>query len=108
MDAIEVLVVGAGPVGLTAVCPLARLGVPVRVVEVLERPTTESRAVAVHARSMEMLAALDVLSRLEPLGRRVGALAMVSGQTGETQARVDLAGAHRDRRVTLSRVGLTF
>jgi 2-polyprenyl-6-methoxyphenol hydroxylase-like FAD-dependent oxidoreductase len=43
----EVLVVGAGPVGLTAACQLARLGVPVCVVEALEQPTTESRAVGV-------------------------------------------------------------
>ena len=60
-----VLVVGAGPVGLTAACQLARLGVRVRVVEALERPTTESRAVGVHARSLEMLAALGVLPQLE-------------------------------------------
>ncbi len=31
----EVLVVGAGPVGLTTACQLARLGVPVRVVDSL-------------------------------------------------------------------------
>ena len=67
----DVLVVGAGPVGLTTACQLARLGVPVRVVEALERPTTESRAVGVHARSMEMLAALGVLPRLEARGRRI-------------------------------------
>jgi len=57
----EVLVVGAGPVGLTTACQLARHGVPVRVVDSLEQPTTESRAVGVHARSLEMLAALGVL-----------------------------------------------
>jgi 2-polyprenyl-6-methoxyphenol hydroxylase-like FAD-dependent oxidoreductase len=88
-----VLVVGAGPVGLTTACQLARLGVRVRVVEALERPTTESRAVGVHARSLEMLAALGVLPRLESRGRRIGALEMVSGGTGRTRARMELAGA---------------
>ena len=87
-----VLVVGAGPVGLTAACQLARLGVRVRVVEALERPTTESRAVGVHARSMEMLAALGVLTRLESRGRRMPALAMLDGRTGATRLRID---AHR-------------
>ena len=83
-----VLVVGAGPVGLTTACQLARLGVPVRVVDALPAPTTESRAVTLHARSMEMLAALGVLPRLEARGRRIAALAMVDGRTGETRARV--------------------
>ena len=87
-----VLVVGAGPVGLTAACQLARLGVPVRVVEALERPTTESRAVAVHARSMEMLAALGVLPRLEARGRRVPAVAVLDGRTGATRLRIDATG----------------
>ena len=83
-----VLVVGAGPVGLTTASQLARLGVPVRVVDALPAPTTESRAVTLHARSMEMLAALGVLPRLEARGRRIPAIAMVDGRTGETRARV--------------------
>ena len=89
----DVLVVGAGPVGLTTACQLARLGVQVRVVEALERPTTESRAVGVHARSLEMLASLGVLPRLEARGRRIAALEMLSGETGRTRARMELAGA---------------
>jgi len=88
-----VLVVGAGPVGLTAACQLARLGVPVRVVDTLEQPTTESRAVGVHARSLEMLASLGVLPALEARGRRIPALEMVDGRTGGTRARMDLGGA---------------
>jgi 2-polyprenyl-6-methoxyphenol hydroxylase-like FAD-dependent oxidoreductase len=86
----EVLVVGAGPVGLTTACQLARLGVPVRVVDALEQPTTESRAVSIHARSMEMLAALDVLPRLLARGRRIEALAMLDGRTGATRARLEV------------------
>jgi len=89
----DVLVVGAGPVGLTTACQLARLGVGVRVVEALDVPTTESRAVGVHARSLEMLASLGVLPRLESLGRRIAALEMVSGRTGRTRARMELADA---------------
>ena len=83
-----VLVVGAGPVGLTTASQLARLGVPVRVVDALPAPTTESRAVTLHARSMEMLAAMGVLPRLEARGRRIPAIAMLDGRTGETRARV--------------------
>ncbi|MGE0300532.1 MAG: FAD-dependent monooxygenase, partial [Pseudonocardia sp.] len=89
----DVLVAGAGPVGLTTACQLARLGVQVRVVDPLERPTTESRAVSIHARSLEMLASLGVLDRLEARGRRIAAVEMVDGRTGRTRARMDLADA---------------
>ncbi|GAA4868893.1 FAD-dependent monooxygenase [Actinomycetospora straminea] len=92
-----VLVVGAGPVGLTAACQLARLGITVRVVDALATPTTESRAVGVHARSLEMLAALGVLPALEARGRRIGVLAMTDGRSGDTRARIpvgDIASRH--------------
>jgi 2-polyprenyl-6-methoxyphenol hydroxylase-like FAD-dependent oxidoreductase len=88
----EVLVVGAGPVGLTTACQLARHGVPVRVVDSLEQLTTESRAVGVHARSLEMLAALGVLPQLESRGRRIDALGMLDGRTGATRTRIDVTG----------------
>jgi 2-polyprenyl-6-methoxyphenol hydroxylase-like FAD-dependent oxidoreductase len=88
----EVLVVGAGPVGLTAACQLVRQGVPVRIIDALAQPTTESRAVSIHARSMEMLAALGVLPRLEALGRRMDAIEMLDGRTGATRARIAVTG----------------
>ena len=59
----QVLVVGAGPVGLVAACELARHGVVPRVVEALAVPTVQSRAVGVQPRSQEMLATLGVLDR---------------------------------------------
>lgn len=90
-DVDEVLVVGAGPVGLTAACQLARLGIPVRVVDTLETPTTESRAVGVHARTLEMLAGLGILDRLEARGRRIAALEMVEGRSGRARARMEFA-----------------
>jgi 2-polyprenyl-6-methoxyphenol hydroxylase-like FAD-dependent oxidoreductase len=88
----EVLVVGAGPVGLTAACQLARLGVRIRVVETLATPTTESRAVAVQARTLEMLASLGVAERLEARGRRMLALETVDGRTGATRSRMEFGG----------------
>ena len=82
----EVLVVGAGPVGLVAACQLARLGVHVRVIDPLPQRTTQSRAVGIQARSLEMLASLGVLPRLELRGRRMRALEVVDGRTGGTRA----------------------
>ncbi|MBG6239299.1 2-polyprenyl-6-methoxyphenol hydroxylase-like FAD-dependent oxidoreductase [Mycetocola sp. CAN_C7] len=51
----DVLVVGAGPTGLLLAVILTRLGVDVILVDAKSGPTRESRALAVQARSMEIL-----------------------------------------------------
>ena len=58
----DVVVVGAGPVGLVAACELARHGVRVRIFDKLSTPTEESRAIALHARSLDMLDRMGVAS----------------------------------------------
>jgi len=50
----EVLVVGAGPTGLAMGLWLARLGVPFRIVDKNPEPARESRALVVHARTLEL------------------------------------------------------
>lgn len=49
-----VLIVGAGPTGMTAAMELSRFGVPVRIVDKLPTPSTTSRALAVQARTLEL------------------------------------------------------
>ena len=56
----DVLIVGAGPVGLVLATDLVRRGVAVRIIDELAAPTTESRAIAVHSRSLDHLEALGV------------------------------------------------
>ncbi len=51
----SVLVVGAGPAGLVTAIGLARLGVPVMLVEKREQTSTFPRATAVSPRSMEIM-----------------------------------------------------
>jgi 2-polyprenyl-6-methoxyphenol hydroxylase-like FAD-dependent oxidoreductase len=67
----SVLVVGAGPVGLLLACELARRDVAVRVIGKLPRPNTESRAIIVHARSLEMLERVGVVDEVMATGLRV-------------------------------------
>ena len=49
----DVLVVGAGPTGLVLALWLTRLGVRVRIIDKTAAPGTTSRALAVHARTLE-------------------------------------------------------
>ena len=62
-----IVVVGAGPTGLTLACRLHRLGVPCRVVDQGTGPTTVSRALGMFTRSLEVLdefgAAQDAIVR---------------------------------------------
>jgi len=50
-----VLIAGAGPVGLTAAHSIARHGVPVRIIDLAEGPTTLSKALVVWRRTMQVL-----------------------------------------------------
>ncbi|MEU9155369.1 FAD-dependent oxidoreductase [Streptomyces sp. NPDC048417] len=68
---LDVLVVGAGPVGLAAAHELARRGVRVRIVDAARGPATTSRALATHARTLEVYDQLGVLDDLLPQGRCV-------------------------------------
>ncbi|MFG3055276.1 FAD-dependent oxidoreductase [Kitasatospora sp. NPDC048239] len=82
-----VLVAGAGPVGLTAAHELARRGVRVRLIDAADGPATSSRALAVHARTMEVLDQMGALDALLPLGRRVTHFTM--HRRGRTLVRFD-------------------
>lgn len=64
----EVLVVGAGPTGLTLAAQLAAGGVPPRVIDRSADRVAESRALAIQPRSLEVLAALGVTDTLVACG----------------------------------------
>ena len=75
----DVVVVGAGPVGLVAAAELARHGVPVRIVDKLPKATDESRAIAVHARSLDMLDRMGIVDDLIDTGVKSTAWMLDSG-----------------------------
>lgn len=74
----QVLVVGAGPVGLFLACDLARRGVAVRVVDQLEAPVSYSKALWVHTRTMEALRELGIVNRFLEAARPARGLRMHS------------------------------
>src|SRR5947209_1578828 len=55
-----VLIVGAGPTGLVLALWLTRLGVRVRLIDKAAEPGTTSRALAVHARTLELYRQVDL------------------------------------------------
>lgn len=57
----EVLIVGAGPTGLVLAHWLRRLGVSFRIVDKAQAPGQQSRALAVHARTLELYAQLGLV-----------------------------------------------
>ena len=67
-DRTEVLVVGAGPVGLAVAASLAGHGHDVTVVDRQATGANTSRAAVVHARTLEMLERIGVSKRLAGLG----------------------------------------
>ena len=75
----DVIVVGAGPVGLVAGCELARRGVGVRVIDKLAQPTDQSRAIAVHARSLDMFDRMGIVNELVGTGIKAIAMQMYAG-----------------------------
>ncbi|MFE2721688.1 FAD-dependent monooxygenase [Kitasatospora sp. NPDC059327] len=64
-----VVIVGAGPTGLTLACGLARQGVAVRIIEKADAFPTGSRGKTLNPRSLEVLADLGIGEQLAAAGR---------------------------------------
>ena len=70
----EVLIVGAGPTGLVLALWLTRLGVRVRIVDKTAQPGTTSRALAVHARTLEWYRQIGLAADVVARGRRMASI----------------------------------
>ena len=60
----DVLIVGAGPTGLSLGCVLAAKGISFALLDRLSEGANTSRAAVVHARTLEVLEELEVTARL--------------------------------------------
>jgi 2-polyprenyl-6-methoxyphenol hydroxylase-like FAD-dependent oxidoreductase len=65
---LSVVVVGAGPVGMTAAAALVRQDVPVIVVEAAPRPSPDWRASTFHAATLELLEEIEITGRMHDEG----------------------------------------
>lgn len=74
----DVLVVGAGPVGLVTACDLLRQGIPVRVIDAGAADSPHSRAIVVWPRTLELLRRIGVAGRLVTRGRPLDAVSFHS------------------------------
>lgn len=63
-DHVDVAIVGAGPAGLAAACALRKHHINAIVLDTAREPTTYSKATIIHARTLEVLEAIDVTKQV--------------------------------------------
>jgi 2-polyprenyl-6-methoxyphenol hydroxylase-like FAD-dependent oxidoreductase len=76
----DVLVVGAGPTGLVAALSLAEAGLSVEVIDEEWRPAGHSYALALHPRSIHVLAELAIAEDAIAQGQKLESLTILSGE----------------------------
>ncbi len=65
----DVLIVGVGPTGLMMACQLALRNIPFRIIDKNEDHTTQSRALVIHARTLEIFEQMGIAQEAIALGR---------------------------------------
>jgi len=77
----DVLIIGAGPTGLVLALWLTRLGVTVRIVDKTAEPGSTSRALVLHARTLELYSHVGLAGVIVERGRKMIAVNLwVAGQ----------------------------
>ncbi len=77
---VPILIVGAGPVGLMMALELTRNNIPVRIIDQNPVPTQESRALGLHAKTLELFAKMELIDDFLDEGNNVFGASMFSGE----------------------------
>jgi 2-polyprenyl-6-methoxyphenol hydroxylase-like FAD-dependent oxidoreductase len=85
----DVIIVGAGPTGLSLACQLTRQGIDFVVIEKNEGVTPYSKALGVHARTLEIYEQLGLALKAVERGTVAGKVRLL--ETGEIVGEVDLS-----------------
>ena len=85
----RLLIVGAGPVGLTLAVEMARYGVPLRIIDKAPARTDKSKAVSVWPRTLELFEGAEVADRLVAAGVKVKAANISNGKERIAHIRLD-------------------
>ncbi len=85
----DVIIVGAGPTGLSLGCQLIRYGVDFIIFDEKEGITPYSKALAVHARTLEIYEQIGLAERAVAEGNVAGKIRLLEG--GEIRGEIDLS-----------------
>lgn len=91
---LDVLVVGAGPTGLTLACELARRNTSFRIVDQASEPTRLSKAIGVQARTLEIFEDLGIADETVAAGLKLVGVTMYSGGQAIVRASFDELDTH--------------
>jgi 2-polyprenyl-6-methoxyphenol hydroxylase-like FAD-dependent oxidoreductase len=89
----DVIIVGAGPTGLALACQLVRFGVDFVILDKTEGVTPYSKALGVHARTLEIYEQFGLAEKALALGSVAGKVRLLEG--GKIVGEVDLSNIGR-------------
>jgi len=84
-----VLIVGAGPTGLSLACQLIRFGIDFLIIDKKEGTTPYSKAIGIHARTLEIYEQIGLAEKAVGEGAIVGKTRLM--EEGEIRAEIDLS-----------------
>src|SRR5262245_10269663 len=85
----DALIIGAGPTGLSLACQFVRYGIDFVIVEKNDSITPYSKAIGVHARTLEIYEQIGVAQKAIEQGAIAGKARMLAG--GEVRGEMDLS-----------------
>ncbi len=102
----EVLVVGAGPVGLLTALLLAEAGIQVKIIDQEDRPAGRSYACALHPRTLQLLQRLGLAADVLEQGLQISRVALYDGSLKQAEISMSELGGEFPFLLTLSQNAL--